>query len=39
MGTLWLALAFCLAGGVIAMVSLRSVKTPTHMHNLSTREK
>ena len=39
MGTLWLALAFSLAGGVIAMVSLRSVKTPTHMHNLSTREK
>ncbi|EOZ9422912.1 TPA: RbtT/DalT/CsbX family MFS transporter [Enterobacter hormaechei subsp. steigerwaltii] len=39
MGTLWLALAFCLAGGIIAMVSLRSVKTPTHMHNLSTREK
>jgi len=39
MGTLWLALAFCLAGGIIAMVSLRNVKTPTHMHNLSTREK
>ena len=28
MGTLWLALAFCFAGGVIAMISLRHVKTP-----------
>ena len=39
MGTLWLALAFCFAGGVIAMISLRHVKTPGHMHNLTPREK
>jgi len=39
LGTLWMALAFCVAGGLIAMVSLRNVKTPTRMHNLSTREK
>lgn len=30
MKTLWLALAFCVAGGVIAMVSLRRVKTPVY---------
>ncbi|WES66766.1 RbtT/DalT/CsbX family MFS transporter [Superficieibacter sp. HKU1] len=39
LGTLWTALAFCVAGGVIAMVSLRNVNTPTRMHNLTTREK
>ncbi|PWI32471.1 cytochrome C biogenesis protein CcdA [Vibrio albus] len=39
LGTLWLALAFCLSGGVIAMVSLRKAKTPTHMQSLSTKEK
>lgn len=39
LGSLWLALFFCLLGGVIAMVSLRNVRTPTDMHNLSTREK
>lgn len=39
LGTLWLSLAFCIAGGLIAMVALRKVKTPTHMHNLSTKEK
>jgi len=39
LGTLWMALFFCIAGGIIAMVSLRNVRTPTHMHNLTTREK
>ena len=39
MGTLWLALVFCLAGGIIAMVSLREVKVPDRMHHLSTRDK
>lgn len=39
LGTLWMALFFCLAGGLIAMVSLRKVHTPTHMHNLTAREK
>ncbi|MGK3430124.1 cytochrome C biogenesis protein CcdA, partial [Klebsiella pneumoniae] len=39
MGTLWLALAFCLTGGVIALVSLRHIQTPRHMQNLTTREK
>lgn len=29
-GTLWLALAFCAAGGVIAVVSLRGARTPVH---------
>ena len=38
-GTLWLALVFCLAGGIIAMVSLRQVKVPDRMHHLSTRDK
>ena len=37
--TLWLALAFCLTGGVIALVSLRHIQTPQHMQNLTTREK
>ena len=39
MGTLWLALAFCLYRGVIALVSLRHIQTPQHMQNLTTREK
>lgn len=39
LGTLWLALAFCLTGGMIAMISLRKAKTPTHMLSLSTKEK
>lgn len=39
LGSLWLALIFCLAGGVIAMVSLRHVRTPTALRNLTTREK
>ena len=39
LGTLWMALFFCLAGGLIAMISLRKVQTPTHMHNLTTKEK
>ncbi|WP_435927263.1 RbtT/DalT/CsbX family MFS transporter [Dryocola sp. BD613] len=39
LGTLWMALFFCLAGGLIATISLRKVQTPTHMHNLTTREK
>jgi polyol permease family len=38
-GTLWLSLAFCAAGGLIAMVALRNVKTPTHMHNLTNKQK
>ncbi|MDU2940052.1 MAG: MFS transporter [Enterobacteriaceae bacterium] len=39
LGTLWTALGFCVVGGLIAMVSLRNVNTPTRMHNLTTREK
>ncbi|MCE7626340.1 RbtT/DalT/CsbX family MFS transporter, partial [Vibrio fluvialis] len=39
LGTLWLSLAFCAAGGLIAMIALRKVKTPTHMHNLTTKQK
>ncbi|MGF1687824.1 MFS transporter [Photobacterium japonica] len=39
MGTLWLSLAFCAAGGLIAMIALRNVKTPTHMQSLTTKEK
>ncbi|MBJ3814249.1 MFS transporter [Shimwellia pseudoproteus] len=39
LGTLWMALLFCLAGGIIAMVALRNVQTPKHMHNLTAREK
>jgi polyol permease family len=39
MGTLWLALVFSGLGGIIAMVSLRKVKTPTHMQALTTKEK
>ena len=39
MGTLWLALAFCVTGGIIALVSMRKVETPRHMQTLSTREK
>ncbi len=38
-GTLWLSLAFCMAGGLIAMIALRNVKTPTHMHNLTNKQK
>ncbi|WP_028865820.1 MFS transporter [Psychromonas aquimarina] len=39
MGTLWLALVFCLAGGIMAMIALRNVKVPTHMQSLSRKEK
>lgn len=39
MGTLWLSLGFCAAGGLIAMIALRNVKTPTHMQSLTTKEK
>ncbi|MGF1683723.1 MFS transporter [Photobacterium minamisatsumaniensis] len=39
MGTLWLALAFTSVGGIIAMISLRKVNTPTHMQSLSNKEK
>lgn len=39
MGTLWLALVFCVTGGMIALVSMRKIKTPHHMQNLTTREK
>ena len=31
LGTLWLALAFCVTGGIIALASLRHIKTPHHM--------
>ncbi|KEA53392.1 MULTISPECIES: RbtT/DalT/CsbX family MFS transporter [Mangrovibacter] len=39
LGTLWLALAFCVTGGVIAQISLRHIATPRHMQNLTTRQK
>ncbi|MDK6210235.1 cytochrome C biogenesis protein CcdA, partial [Klebsiella aerogenes] len=39
MGTLWLALAFCVTGGLIALAALRNTETPRHMQNLTTREK
>lgn len=39
LGTLWLALAFCVVGGLVALISMRKVKTPRHMQNLTTREK
>ena len=39
LGTLWLALAFCVTGGVIALASLRHIQTPQHMQNLTTRQK
>ncbi|ENY5363797.1 MFS transporter, partial [Raoultella ornithinolytica] len=39
LGTLWLALVFCVTGGIIALVSLRHIQTPRHMQNLTTREK
>lgn len=39
LGTLWLALAFCVTGGIIALASLRHIQTPRHMQNLTTREK
>ncbi|HDT5912795.1 TPA: MFS transporter, partial [Raoultella ornithinolytica] len=39
LGTLWLALVFCITGGIIALVSLRHIQTPRHMQNLTTREK
>ncbi len=39
MGTLWLALAFCVTGGLIAPAALRNTETPRHMQNLTTREK
>ncbi|MEZ8971751.1 MFS transporter [Vibrio cyclitrophicus] len=39
MGTLWLALAFSGVGGLIAMVALRKVRTPTRMQSLSNKEK
>ncbi len=38
MGALWLALVFCVTGGIIATVSLRHIQTPRHMQNLTTRE-
>lgn len=38
-GTLWLALGFCVLGGVIAMVALRHTVTSTHMLHLTTRQK
>ncbi|MBZ4209251.1 cytochrome C biogenesis protein CcdA, partial [Klebsiella aerogenes] len=39
MGTLWLALAFCVTGGLIALAALRNTETPRHMQNLTTCEK
>ena len=39
MGTLWLALGFCVTGGILALVSMRKVQTPHHMQNLTTKEK
>ncbi|SJL83899.1 MFS transporter [Vibrio palustris] len=39
LGTLWLSLVFCGAGGLIAWVALRRVNTPTHMHTLTTSQK
>ncbi|OCH23769.1 MFS transporter [Aliivibrio sp. 1S128] len=39
LGTLWLSLVFCFIGGIIAMISLRNIKTSTHMQNLTTKEK
>lgn len=39
LGTLWLALGFCVAGGLIAMIALRHTITSTHMQNLTTRQK
>lgn len=39
MGTLWLALAFCAAGGLIATLMLRNVNSDSHMHGLPLSEK
>lgn len=39
MGTLWLALAFCGAGGIVAFTMLRKVNAYSPMHGLQTKEK
>ena len=39
MGTLWLALAFCFAGGLVALLMLRNVNSDSHMHDLPMKEK
>ncbi|MDO4641243.1 MAG: MFS transporter [Neisseria sp.] len=39
MSTLWLALAFCIAGGLIALLMLRNVNSDSHMHDLPMKEK
>ncbi len=39
MGTLWLALVFCIAGGLVAMVMLRNVNSESPMHDLPMKEK
>ncbi|HEY3985058.1 MFS transporter [Cedecea sp.] len=39
MTTLWLALAFCVVGGLIALFCLNDVKVPANKLNLTTKEK
>lgn len=39
MVTLWLALAFCVVGGLITLFCLGDIKVPSHKINLTTKEK
>ncbi|WP_164057961.1 MFS transporter [Serratia marcescens] len=39
MPTLWLALVFCIIGGLLALFGLRNIKVPHQKRNLSTKEK
>src|SRR5690606_14574409 len=39
MATLWLALAFCVVGGLITLFCLGDIKVPSHKLNLTTKEK
>ena len=39
LNVLWVSLGFVGAGGLLAMVSLRDIKTSTHMLNLTTKQK
>lgn len=39
MGTLWLALAFCISGGLVAAIMLRNVNSESHMHDLPLKQK
>lgn len=39
MATLWLALVFCIIGGLIALFCLGDITVPSHKLNLSTKEK